>query len=321
MIITRTPYRISFFGGGTDYSTWYEKHGGAVLSTTINHHCYISLRHMPAFLGSKYRIFWSKMESVDRIEDIEHAGVRGCLQYLNMDDGIEVNHAGDLPARSGLGSSSAFTVGMLYALHTLRCERVRKHDLAQEAIKVEQEVLGETVGIQDQIQCAFGGLNHLTINKDGTYDINRIFLHSESQENLESHLLLAFTGLQRYASEIAADQVANFDRKQKQLERIQAMVPEAVGALNIPKEFGEMLHETWMLKRELSDKITNPEIDEIYETARNKGAIGGKILGAGGGGFILLFVPPEKREAVMKALGLLYFQVEFDLNGSQIVLR
>lgn len=322
MIIVRTPYRISFFGGGTDYPAWYERHGGAVLSTTIEKYCYISLRPMPPFLGAKYRVFWSEMETVDELADIRHPGVRGCLQYLEIDEGIEVNHAGDLPARSGLGSSSAFTVGMLYALHVMRGGPVDKAMLADEAIQVEQKVLGETVGIQDQIQCAWGGLNHIEIDEDGDYKINRLALPPERKAMLENHLVLVFTGLQRHASKIAADQVGNFERKQKQLETIAAMVPGAVDGLfhDTSQAFGEMLHETWMLKRELSDKVSNERIDEIYTAARDHGAYGGKVLGAGGGGFMLFCVPPERREKMIEALGLLSVPVRFDSSGSQLVL-
>lgn len=321
MIITRTPYRISFFGGGSDYKAWYQKYGGQVLTTTIDKYCYISLRYMPAFLGFKYRVFWSKMETVNERDDIEHPGVRGCLQYLNIDDGIEVNHAGDLPARSGLGSSSAFTVGMLNALHMLLGYGTSSHALADEAIAVEQDVLGETVGIQDQIQCAYGGFNHIKIDPDGVYHVSTMRLDPKQQQDLEDHLVIVFTELQRYASEIAAEQVSNVDRKQKQLERIAELVPEAIKVLKYPRLFGELLHETWMLKRELSDKVTNKTLDALYYAARSRGAIGGKLLGAGGGGFMLLCVPPEKRADVLAVLGLFAVPVKFQQHGSEVVLR
>lgn len=321
MIITRTPYRMSFFGGGTDYPTWYEKYGGAVLSTTISQYCYISLRYMPPFLGTKYRVFWSQAEEVDKLEDIKHPGVRGCLQYLKIDEGIEVNHAGDLPARSGLGSSSVFTVGMLHALHTLRGEMVSRGDLANEAIEVEQVVLGETVGIQDQIQCTWGGLNHIRIEKDGKYILERLDLPVGVRENLEDNLVLVFTGLQRHASKIAAAQVGNFDRKKKQLDRIAGLVGDGIRAMShSPKQFGELLHETWMLKRELADEVTNLRIDEIYQAALNNGAYGGKLLGAGGGGFMLFCIPPHHRQRMIECLRLLSIPVKFEYHGTQIVL-
>ena len=321
MIITRTPYRISFFGGGTDYPSWYERYGGQVLTTTINKYCYISLRYMPPFLGTKYRVFWSHAEFVDKLEDIKHPGVRGCLQYLGVDEGIEINHAGDLPARSGLGSSSAFTVGMLHALHTLRDEMITREDLVREAIHVEQVVLGETVGVQDQIQCTWGGLNHIKIEKDGSHTLEQLGLPADVRKNLEAHLVLVFTNLQRHASKIAAAQVSNFDRKKNQLDRIAGLVENGIEAMShSPKQFGELLNETWMLKRELADEVTNPEIDEIYQTALDNGAYGGKVLGAGGGGFMLFCVPPHNRQRLIECLGLLSIPVKFESHGTQIVL-
>lgn len=184
MIITRTPYRVSFFGGGTDFESFYREHGGAVLTSTIDKYCYLSARYMPPFLGYKYNVCWSKMERVNLLSEIQHSGVRGCLEYKNIDRGFEVNHAGDLPARSGLGSSSAFTVGMLYALHALQGIHVNKNRLAREAIEVEQNILKETVGIQDQIECAHGGLNHIEIHRNGSYTINPIIIKESVKNSL-----------------------------------------------------------------------------------------------------------------------------------------
>lgn len=320
MIITRTPYRISFFGGGTDYPAWYTKHGGAVLSATINKYCYICLRKMPPFLGSKYRIFWSVMEAVERREDILHPGVRGCLEYLGIDDGIEVNHAGDLPARSGLGSSSAFTVGMLHALRVLDGDAGDWYQLALDAIAVEQKVLKETVGVQDQIACARGGFNEITISRDGAFVIDQYLFNND----LEQRLLLVYTGIQRHASAIAEAQMERMEVNTPDLRTIAALVPVAVGALNAGKydEFGKLLHMGWMLKRGLSDNITSPEIDAIYDKARDAGAVGGKVLGAGGGGFMLFYVPIDRRGDVEGALSpLLTIPVKFENCGSQIVLN
>jgi len=319
MIIVRTPYRVSFFGGGTDYEPWYREHGGAVLTCTIDKYCYIAVRYMPAFLGSKYRILWSKMETVDEIEHIEHSGVRGCLQYLNIEGGIEVNHMGDLPARSGLGSSSAFTVGMLMALYALDKNSVGVETLANDAIKVEQEILKETVGIQDQIECAFGGFNHIKIDKDGKYKVTPL----PYSVRLEGNLMLFFTGIQRYASEIADAQVQNVHHRQHQLKAIADLVPVAVDFLK--KEdldaFGELLHHSWMLKRQLSDRVSNFEIDRIYSSARNVGALGGKLLGAGGGGFLLLYVKPSEQDKVRKALkDLIEVPFKFGPLGAQVMV-
>lgn len=323
MIIVRSPYRVSFFGGGTDYPAWYREHGGAVLTSTLDKYCYLSVRHMPAFLGTKYRVFWSKMEAVNRLEDIQHVGVRGCLQAMRMTEGIEVNHAGDLPARSGLGSSSAFTVGMLHALHALRGEFVSPETLAKEAIHVEQEVLKETVGIQDQIECAHGGLNLIEIRPDGGYKVSPVVMPANRRQELESRLMLFFTGIQRHASEIAETQVNNADKKHHELKSIAALVPKAVESLTSGNlsAFGCFLHETWMLKRELSDKVSNPEIDALYARACTAGALGGKVLGAGGGGFLLLYVPMDEQGAVREALkDLLEVPFRFGNEGSKVVL-
>lgn len=323
MIIVRAPYRCSFFGGGTDYPTWFRRHGGAVLTSTIDRYCYLSVRRMPPFLGTKYRVFWSKMEAVDRLEDIEHPGVKGCLQFLGVKTGIEVNHAGDLPARSGLGSSSAFTVGMLHALHALKGEVAGPTQLANEAIRVEQDVLKETVGVQDQIECAFGGLNHIVIRPDGRYAVHPITIPLGAMEDLQDRLLLFFTGVQRHASEIAAAQVGNFQDRAAELTAIADMVPVAVSCLSDGDldHFGELLHETWTLKRRLSDKVSSGEIDALYERATKAGALGGKVLGAGGGGFMLFYVPKSKQIAVRAALnGLIEIPFRFGNEGSRVVL-
>ena len=323
MIITRTPYRVSFFGGGSDYFRWYSEHGGAVLTTTIAKYCHLSVRYMPAFLGAKYSVCYAKMERVNTLAEMQHVGVRGCLEYLNVTEGFEVNHAGDLPARSGLGSSSAFTVGMLHAIHSLRGRYVGKVELARQAVEVEQDVLKETVGIQDQIACAHGGLNLIEIARDGSYSVQPVTIPAARRDELQSRLMLFFTGLQRNASEIASAQVDNVDRKETELKAIQAMVPRAMrelvdGSLN---EFGRLLHESWMLKRELSDKVTNPAIDAIYTRAIEAGALGGKLLGAGGGGFMMFYVPPLRQPDVREALSaLLDIPVRFENAGSQVVL-
>lgn len=323
MIITRTPYRVSLFGGGSDYKCWYENHGGAVLSSTIDKYCHISLRETPKFLGTKYRLFWSHIETVNKREDIKHPGVRGCLEYLGIDDGIEVIHAGDLPARSGVGSSSAFTVGMLHALHVLRGEHVGPRQLANEAIRVEQDVLKETVGIQDQIACSVGGFNHITIRPDGGYSVAPVIVPPEVKTQLESRLMLFFTGLQRNASDIASAQVANSELKSRELEAIAALVPKAVSCLanGDVSAFGSLLHETWMLKRELADGVSNPQIDDIYKRAMNTGAKGGKLLGAGSGGFMLFYVPVQSQPAVHEALkDLLEIPFKFGAEGSRVIL-
>lgn len=313
---------MSFFGGGSDYRRYYERFGGQVLTSTIDRYCYISARRMPPFLGTKYRIVWSTFEKVDLVKDIQHAGVRGVLQYLGVEDGIEVNHAGDLPARSGLGSSSAFTVGMLHAMHALAGERPGRATLANEAIAVEQDVLKETVGIQDQIECAWGGVNVIGFGRDGRYSVEPLVLTNGRRKEIEDHLVLVFTDVQRHASEIAAAQVDNVDRKLGELHRIVELVSPAAEAMSAGDmaEFGALLHESWLLKRGLSDKVSNPALDAIYERGRAAGAYGGKVLGAGGGGFMLFCVPPDRRQAVIDATGLLSVPVRFEQGGSQLIL-
>ena len=323
MIITRTPYRVSFFGGGTDLPAWYKEHGGAVLTSTIDKYCYICARYMPAFLGTKYRVFWSKMETVNEIAEIQHPGVRACLQYLGVDQGFEVNHCGDLPARSGLGSSSAFTVGMLHALYTLQGYRQPKQALAGAAVHIEQEVLRETVGIQDQIECAMGGLNLIRIDRSGDWECVPVQLSAERLEALQGSLMLFYTGLQRSASEIQTDTVAALQDQTLVMSLIRASVDTAVHILSTGEldEFGELLHEAWLLKQRLSPRICPPEIFELYEAARHAGALGGKLLGAGGGGFMLLYARPGDQAKVRAALpGLLEVPLRFESEGTRLIL-
>lgn len=316
MIINRTPYRISLFGGGSDYKEWFKDHGGMVLSTTIDRYCYILLRRMPPFLGTRYRVFWSQMEKVDTVEDIQHDGVRECLKFLGIDEPIEINHAGDLPARSGLASSSAFTVGMLNALYALNGQQVSRGRLANEAICVENTISRSNHGIQDQIECAFGGINVININKNGSYNIRQLDIKDRASL-FEDYLVLVFTDITRDQIGINAQ-----TKNDKLLYRMMDMVPLAAKILEsgTPVELGHLLHESWTLKRQLSDKITNTRIDAIYETARQNGAIGGKLLGAGGGGFMLFCVPPGKRRDMLDSLNLQSVPVRFEYNGSQLIL-
>ena len=323
MIITRTPFRISFFGGGTDYPTWYEKHGGATLSTTIDKYCYITVRHLPPFFEVKNRIVWSKIELVDSHDEIEHPSVRETLKHLGIDKGVEVHHAGDLPARSGLGSSSSFTVGLLHALHVLLSKPITKMGLAKDAIHIEQNLIKECVGSQDQMAAAFGGLNKFTFSKSGELSAEPVALSDERSQELQKHLMLVFTGMARTASEVAQEQVKTTHEKEGELKAMQAMVDRAIDILKSEedvKEFGRLLHETWMIKRGLTGKITNSKVDSIYDKARGAGAIGGKLLGAGNGGFMLLFVPPEKQAAVRAMLkDLVIVPFRFEDGGSQII--
>jgi len=312
---------MSFFGGGTDYNPYFKKYGGSVISTTINKYCYVTLRHLPPFFGHKYQIKWSHVEGVNRIEDIKHPSVRACLQYLGEED-ISLTHDGDLPARSGLGSSSSFTVGMLNALHALRGEYASAEQLAKEAIHIEQDILRENVGVQDQVAAAYGGFNRIHFSRNGI-DVCPIIISPKRKSELEGRIMLFFTGLQRIASEIAQEQVAGIERNLKELASIKDLTERAAQVLHNDgslRDFGLLLDEMWNLKKGLSSRISNERIDDIYERAKKAGAVGGKLMGAGGGGFIFFYVEPEDQENVKKALSdLLYIPFEFTANGSEII--
>lgn len=325
MIISRTPFRISLFGGGSDYPTWYRENGGSVLGMAIDKYCRISVRHLPPFFEHKHRIVYSRIELVNEIDKIEHPAVRAILREMSIRDGIEIHHDGDLPARSGLGSSSSFTVGLLNALNALKGRHVSRYELAQEAIRIEQDVIRENVGSQDQIWAAYGGLNRIDFGRDGSFDVRPIIIPAQKRMELQSSIMMFFTGLSRIASEVAGSKIANLEKKKRHVKTMTHMVDEALDILNSPQrpltELGELLHEGWMLKRELTDKVSNPVIDEIYETGRAAGAIGGKLLGAGGGGFMIFFVPPDRRFAVREKLSkLIQVSVNIETAGSRIML-
>lgn len=324
MIISRTPFRISFFGGGTDYPAWYRNNGGVVLATTIDKYCYISCRYLPPFFEHKYRVVYSKIENVQEISHIEHPAVRAVLEWLKCDRGLEIHHDGDLPARSGLGSSSSFTVGLINSLMALRGRYISKEDLASKAIHVEQSLLKENVGSQDQISVAYGGFNRIEFKTDDTYDVTPVVLPKPRLDALENHLMLFYTGISRYSSDVAKATIDNFKNRERELRRMEEMVSDALMILNggdgqLP-DFGRLLNESWEYKRKLSHKVSNSVIDEIYSQATGAGAIGGKIIGAGGGGFMLFFVPPQYRDAVKHRLNkLIHVPLRFESSGSRIV--
>ena len=323
MIINKTPFRISFFGGGTDYPVWYRENQGAVLSTTIDKYCYITIRYLPPFFPHKHRIVYSKIEMVNDINEILHPAVRATLQFLNIDKGIEIHHDGDLPAKTGLGSSSSFTVGLLKSLYALKGVIPSKLQLAKEAIHIERDILKENVGAQDQVAAAFGGFNKINFNGKDEIKIEPITIGKERIKQLENHLMLFFTGFSRTASDIAKSQIENTPNKKRELSLMYQMVDEAIKILNEKgdiKDFGKLLHEAWLLKKSLTDKISTPEIDNIYEKALQAGALGGKLLGAGGGGFMVLFVPPENQPGVREKLkNLLEVKFHFENEGSKII--
>lgn len=321
MIITQTPFRMSFFGGGTDYRPYFEEYGGCVLSTTFDKYCYLTVRSLPPFFEHKSQFTYSKIERFNTFDEIEHPAVRECLREFQMEN-LHIMYDADLPARSGLGSSSSFAVGLYHALHALRGEYVDKMQLAKEAIHLEQELLKEAVGVQDQLAAAFGGLNRIDFTADG-YSVKPITITKQRKKEFEDHLMLFFTGFVRFASEIATEQIKNTKIKIKELHEMKALVEEGekilIGDQDIC-EFGKLLDHTWQLKRSLTNKISTNNIDEMYTRALEAGALGGKLLGAGGGGFILLFVEPEKQQNVKRALAdLLHIPFRFENAGTKIM--
>lgn len=325
MIVTKTPFRISFFGGGTDYPAWYRTNGGQVLATSIDKYCYISCRKLPPFFEHKHRIAYSIIERVNSIDEIAHPAVRAVFKWANVVDGLEVHHDGDLPARSGLGSSSTFTVGLIHALYALKGQMVSQLQLAKEAIDIEQNHLRENVGSQDQISAAFGGFNRIVFRQDDSFDVEPLMISQDRKNLLNLNLMLFFTGLSRIADSIAKSKIENFSKRQEELNNIDRMVDAGIEILTAEKnsidDFGWLLDEAWSNKRALSDQVSNPQIDAIYERAKASGAIGGKLLGAGGGGFMLLFVPPARQDEVKSALSeLVHVPFGFDNSGSRVVL-
>jgi D-glycero-alpha-D-manno-heptose-7-phosphate kinase len=325
VIISCTPFRISLFGGGTDYPEWFLRHGGAVIGTTIDKHCYLSVRPLPPFFAHRHRIVYSKVELVQRLDDIQHPAVRAVLGEMGVIDGLEIHHDADLPAWSGIGSSSAFTVGLLNALYAQRGRRVTQAELAREAIRIEREVICESVGHQDQIWAAYGGFNRIDFRTDGGFAVTPLPLTRDQRLELEQSMLLVFTGFSRIASEIVKEQIDHVDEHRAQLETLRQIVEEAAGVLARERlsvaELGALLHEGWKLKRQLGSRVSTAHIDDIYEAGRAAGAYGGKLLGAGGGGFMLLMAPPERREAIRERLrSLIHVPVHFESGGSRIVV-
>lgn len=319
---------MSFFGGGTDYPAWYNNYPGAVLATAINKYCYVTCRWLPPYFEHKYRISYSRVEEVLKVEEINHPGVREVitwllwLSYLPMNEGLEIHHDGDLPARSGMGTSSSFTVGLLNGLYALVDRQSEQIDLAKTAILIEQQMMKENCGAQDQTIAAYGGFNRIDFSK-GEISVRPVPTYR--LQELQQHLMLFFTGFTRISSRVAEEQVNNTPLRERELSELYHLVGSGVQVLEDRtlkiSNFGEMLHHAWMLKRSLSDKISTPYIDHLYEEGRKAGAIGGKILGAGGGGFILFFVEPDKQESVRKAIGLLETPFCFEPSGSKIIYR
>jgi D-glycero-alpha-D-manno-heptose-7-phosphate kinase len=327
VIITRTPFRISFFGGGTDYTDWFRDHGGAVLATSIDKYCYLTVRHLPPFFEHRHRIVWSQVELTSSVEAIKHPAVRAILSEMDGhgdSQGYEIHHDGDLPARAGLGSSSSFAVGLIHAMHALNGRMVSKHDLAREAIRIEQDVLSEKVGCQDQVTTAHGGFNRIEFHRNGDIDINPVILPRERLDRLQDSMLLVFTGVSRFASEVAAKQIENLKSRTNELTAMRQMVDEATSILASSADpvepFGRLLNESWKLKRRLAAGVTTDRVDEVYAAALAGGAVGGKLLGAGGGGFMLFVVPDGRKERVLANLkGLVDVRFRFETGGSKVL--
>ena len=318
MVVCRAPFRVSFFGGGSDYPQWFREEPGAVLSTTIDKYIYITCRYLPPFLGTKHRVVWRYVEQVDSIQEILHPAVREGLRFLHFDDslGVELHYQGDLPSRVGMGSSSTFVVALLQALTSLQGLETDRQMIAEMAIELEQVRMREAVGSQDQVAAAFGGLNIINFHQDGSFDVNPLELSAERERELCSNLMLFFPGHSRFSSDAAVSVTQNLRNRTAEIRRMVAMVREGAEILRRGdlSDFGRMLHETWRLKRGLSDKVSSTQIDDLYERARRAGAIGGKLLGAGGTGFVLLYVPEESRAAVIRALTPQCVNVPFALE-------
>lgn len=327
MIISRTPVRISFFGGGTDYPDFFKEHKGAVLGTTINQYVYVSVNTLSDFFDHKIRIGYSKTELVKTPDEIEHPSIRACLKHKQVAGNLDIHIFSDLPAKTGLGSSSSFTVGFLNALHALEGKKISRHRLAEEACYIEQQLICENVGSQDQFHAAHGGFNVIEFN-DSHIRVRPLILSRAKQVALQDHLVVFYTGLTRYASEVLQEQIAKTQARTNDeiLHRMRDMVFEAEEAMgeasesDLPCIFGRLLDEGWQMKKRLSSKISNDFIDQTYEKARAAGALGGKLCGAGSGGFLALFVPPEKKEHVRAALkGMLEVKFRFESEGSTII--
>jgi len=323
MLITKTPYRISFFGGGTDYPEWYQKYGGTFLSTTIDKYVYLTVRQLPPFSDSNYRIVWSKVETVNKIKNIQHNVVREMLNTFKFKTGMEVHYQGDLPARSGMGSSSSFVVGLMNSFLSIKKKNITKKDLAKKSIHFEQKILNEVVGVQDQIAATYGGFNKVDIDQKGTFRIKKIKITNKIKE-FNKNLVLIFTGINRTANEIAGQYVNNLKKKEYEMKEISSQVREGESLLLKSQfnDFGRLLHEGWKLKKSLGKVITNKKIDDLYDFSLKHGVLGGKILGAGGGGFMLLYIPKNKILSFKKKLTkVTIIPFNFSETGSEILLN
>lgn len=325
MIISKTPYRVSFFGGGTDYPFWFKKNKGLIIGTSIDKYCYITLRSLPPFFNNKHRLVWSKIETVDNYSQIEHPAIRECLKLYNIKNGLEIHHVGDLPARSGIGSSSSFAVGLISALNCYKKNKNSKKEIAKRAIMFEQKILKEVVGVQDQIFASHGGFLSISINENSDYSISNLIKKNPIIKDLENHITLMYTGVSRYSSNIAIKQKQDFNKKNEAYETLYQLTKEAKNVIENQfsiKDLGLILDETWKIKKTLSNKISNKLIDEIYEVAKHCGVYGGKIIGAGGGGFILFLTNKNsKKKLKSKLKNFLEVPIKFENEGTKIIFN
>lgn len=322
MIITKTPFRMSFFGGGTDMESYFKEYGGAVLSTTIDKYCYVNVRHLPRFFDYSTEISYSVIERVTDTDEIKHPAVRNAMKMLDMHE-IRLTYEADLPARSGLGTSSSFAVGMINAFYALKGKYADKRKLADEAIHLERVMCKEAGGWQDQIAASFGGLNRIQFGRDG-YEVRPVIIAPERKTSLNNNLLMFFTGFTRLSSDIQQKNNLTAKDKVSQLQEMYRLVDQAEDILTNSNsdldEFGYLLDQTWRLKRQTGSAISTDSIDNLYNRAIQAGALGGKLLGAGGGGFFVFYVQPEKREEVMNAMkDLLFIPFEFENSGTQVI--
>lgn len=323
MIISRTPFRISFLGGGTDYPQWYRRHGGTVLSTAIDKYCYLTCRYLPPFFEHKYRILWSKTEKCRALNEITHPVIPKAVSFMGIEKGLEIHHDGDLPARSGMGSSSTFVVGLLHTLFALKGLVVSRNELLEKSLHVEQNILDETVGSQDQTIAVYGGFNVIRFKRNDVIEVHPLTLSGSRLNAFNDHLMLFYSGISRRSSSIAECYVSNMRKKEKILHEMHDMVDEGVALLSSAtdlRSFGELLHRAWCRKQELGKNINNSCCDDIYRRALQAGALGGKMLGAGGGGFMLFFVTPDHKASVRRALEkFVCVPIKINAPGSQII--
>ena len=324
MIISKTPYRLSLFGGGTDYPEWYSSNKSEIITAAIDNHCYLSIKELPPYFSYKYRVAYSRIEAVSCIDDIDHPSVRNCLKHLNIDEGLSITHDGEIPARSGVGSSSAFTVGLLNALFRLKGIQLQKKDLAQKAIYIEQFMNGESVGIQDQIAAAYGGLNKITAGLGRDWEVKPLDVSDEYVRELEKHILLGFSGKSRLSDVQAKKQVNAVNRNKGILQEIMGITSIAINRIENEEsidKIGEMITSTWRFKRTLTNDLTNDKLDDIITLSEKSGSLGGKLMGAGGGGFFMFIVPPDKQDEFKNTMKKIKVWIPFRLNtkGSEVL--